>query len=159
MISRGAAISFCLISLVLANILLFKGFSRGSDQNAEQGVYRYSKFFGKFFLFMTPVFAGMTIIIWSSDSAPPHGIGLIVFSAFAIAMVEFSAFGYAYVERYRVSVDPRGITVTSLFRVRFIAFADIAAIATMRGKGVALPLGASDLVPWVRRTLLASRAP
>lgn len=38
--------------------------------------------------------------------------------------------------RYRVGTDPRGITVTSLFRVRSIPFTDIAAIATIRGKGV-----------------------
>jgi hypothetical protein len=85
---------------------------------------------------MIPVMAGWMFIIWSSDSRPPQGLGLVIFGTFAVGMVGLPVFGFAYVQRYRVSVDPRGITVTSLFRVRFIAFSDIAAIATMRGKGI-----------------------
>lgn len=135
MISRGEAISFCLISLVLANILLFKGFSKVRPQITEEGVYRYSKYFSKFFLFMTLVWTGMAFIIGFSGSAPPQGNGLIAFSAVAIAMVGFPVLGYVYVERYRVTVEQRGVTVTSLFKARFIAFADIAAIATMSGRG------------------------
>jgi hypothetical protein len=136
MISRGAAISFIAVSLIIANIILFKGFSKSNDESEEDHVYRYSRTFGKFFLFMIPVFAGMDFIIYSSDSKPPEGSGLVIFSAFAVAMVAFPILGYAYATRYRVSVDPRGITVNSIFGARFIAFGDIAAIATMRGKGV-----------------------
>src|ERR1700735_5650529 len=136
MINRGAAISYLAVSLVIANVILFKGFSQSHAQGDEQGVYRYSKTFGKFFLFMIPVFVGMVFIIWLSDSTPPEGLGLVVFSVLAVAMIGFPVFGYAYVARYRVSVDPRGITVTSLFRVRFIPFTDIAVIATVQGKGV-----------------------
>lgn len=80
-----------------------------------------------------PICAGMAFIIWSADSAPHQGMGLIVFSVFAIAMVGFPVFAYAYVQLYRISVDTRGIKVASLFGVRFIAFADIAAIATKLG--------------------------
>jgi hypothetical protein len=129
MISRGGAISFIAVSLLIGNIILFKAFSQSREQIDEQNVYRYSKTFGAFFLFMTPVFAGMAF-------TPPEGLGLVIFSVFAVALVGFPVFGYGYVKRYRVSVDTRGITVTSLFRVRFIAFQNIAAIATMRGKGV-----------------------
>jgi Bacterial PH domain len=136
MISRGEAISFMAVSLVIANVILFKGFSQRGEQTEEDHSYRYSRTFGKFFLFMIPVFAGMAFIIYSSDSKPPEGSGLAVFSVFAVAMVGFPILGYAYVTRYRVSVDARGITVVSLFRNRFVAFSDIAAIATMRGKGV-----------------------
>jgi hypothetical protein len=136
MISRGAALSFIAVSLVIANVIIFKGFSHSREQSDEEGVYRYSKTFDKFFLFMVPVFAGMAFIIYSSDSKPPEGSGLVVFCVFAVAMVGFPVFGLAYVQRYRVRVDLRGITITSLFRARFIAFGDIAAIATMRGKGV-----------------------
>jgi hypothetical protein len=136
MISRGAAISFIAVSLVVANLILLKGFSRSSGQSEEEHVYRYSKTIGRFFLFMIPVFAGMAFLIYSSDHEPPEGSGLVVFSVFAVAMVGFPIFFYAYATRYRVSVDPRGITIVSLLRDRFIAFADIAAIATMRGKGV-----------------------
>jgi hypothetical protein len=136
MISRGAAISFIAVSLVIANVILFKGFSHGNEQTEEEHVYRYSKTFGKFFLFMIPLFAGIAFIIYSSDSKPPEGSGFAVFSVFAFAMVGFPIFGYAYATRYGVSVDARGITVFSLFRNRFVAFSDIAAIATMRGKGV-----------------------
>jgi hypothetical protein len=86
---------------------------------------------------MIPVFAGMAFIIYSSDSKPPDGLGLVVFGIFAAAMISFPIFGYAYAMRYRVSVDARrGITIVSVFRSRFVAFSDIAAIATMRGKGV-----------------------
>jgi hypothetical protein len=144
MTNRGAAIAFLAVSLVIANVILFRGFSQSRDQIGEEGVYRYSKTFGKFFLFMIPVFAGMDIFIWFSDSSPPHGIGLVIFSAFAIAIVGLPVFGYAYVARYGVSVDSRGITITSLFRVRFVSFADIAAIATLRGKGVDYWLFSSD---------------
>ena len=136
MTNRGAAIAFLAVSLVIANIILFRGFSQNREQNEQDGVYRYSKFFSKFFLFMIPVFAGMDFFIWFSDSSPPQGLGLVIFGAFAIVIVGFPVFGYAYVARYRVRVDPRGIEVTSLLRVRFISFSDIAAIATMRGKGV-----------------------
>jgi hypothetical protein len=136
MTNRGAAIAFLAVSLVIANIILFRGFSQSREQSDEQGVYRYSKFFGRFFLFMIPVFVGVDFFIWYSDSAPPEGLGLVIFSVFTTGIVGLPVFGYAYVMRYQVSVDPRGVTVTSLFRVRLIAFADIAAIATMRGKGV-----------------------
>jgi hypothetical protein len=144
MISRGAAISFIAVSLVIANVILFKGFSHGNEQTDEEHVYRYSKTFGKFFRFMIPVFAGVAFIIYSSDSKPPEGSGLAVFSVFAVAMVGLPIFGYAYATRYRVSVDGRGMTVVSLFRNRFVAFSDIAAIATMRGKGVDYWLFSSD---------------
>jgi hypothetical protein len=54
---------------------------------------------------------------------------------FAAAMIAFQIIVYAYAMRYRVSVDARrGITIVSVFRSRFVAFSDIAAIATMRGK-------------------------
>ena len=99
-------------------------------------VYRYSRTFGKFFLFLIPVFAAMVFIIYSSDSKPPQGSGLVAFSMFTLAVMAILIFGYAYATRYQVSVDPLGVTVKSLFRVRFIAFTDIAAIATMRGKGI-----------------------
>jgi hypothetical protein len=136
MISRGGAISFMVVSLVIANVILFKRFSKNSQQSEEEHVYRYSKTFGKFFLFMIPVFVGMAFIIWFSGSKTPEGSDLVVFSAFGVVMVGFPIFGYAYATRYRVSVDPRGITLVSLFTNRFIAFTEIAAIATMRGKGV-----------------------
>jgi hypothetical protein len=136
MISKGAAIGFLAVSLVIANVLLLRGLSSSIGQNEEEHVYRYTKTFGKFFLFMIPVFAGLAFIIYSSDSKPPEGSGLVVFSILAIAMVSFPLFGYAYAMRYRVSVDARGITIVSVFRSRFVAFSDIAAVATMRGKGV-----------------------
>lgn len=60
----------------------------------------------------------------------------MAFSMFTLAVMAILIFGYAYATRYQVSVDPLGVTVKSLFRVRFIAFTDIAAIATMRGKGI-----------------------
>jgi hypothetical protein len=136
MINNGAAISFIAASLVVANVILFTGFSRSREPTEEEHVYRYSRTFGKFFLFMIPVFAGMAFIIYYSDSRPPEGLGLVVFSVFAMAMVGFPIFGYSYATRYRVSVDARGISVTSLLGARFIAFSDIAALVTMRGKGV-----------------------
>jgi len=134
MISRGAAISFMAVSLVIANVIVFRAFSRGRKQSEEDHVYRYSRNFGKFFLFMIPVFAGMDFVIWSSGSKPPAGSDLVLFSAFAVLMVGFPLFGYAYAMRYGVSVDGPGVTIASLFRTRFIAFSDIAALATMRGK-------------------------
>jgi hypothetical protein len=136
MISKDAAVVFLGVSLVVANVILFRGFSRGSEQSEQEHVYRYSKTFGKFFLFMIPVCAGMAFIVYSSDSKPPKGSGLVVFSAFAVAIIAFPIFGYAYAMRYRVSVDSRGITIVSVFRSRFVAFSEIAAIATMRGKGI-----------------------
>jgi hypothetical protein len=135
MTNRSAAIAFLAVSLVIANVILFRAYSKRRDQG-ENSVYRYSKTFGTFFLFMIPVFAGMEVFIWYSDSSPPQGLGLVIFGASAVGMVGLPVFGFAYVQRYRVGVDPRGITVTSLFKVRFIAFNDIAAIATLRGKGV-----------------------
>jgi len=137
MISKGAAIAFLGVALVIENVMVFEAFSRGSEQREEAHVYRYSKMFGKCFLFMIPVFAGMAFIIYSSDSKPPEGLGLVVLGIFCAAMIAFPIFGYAYAMRYRVSVDARrGITIVSVFRSRFVAFSDIAAIATMRGKGV-----------------------
>jgi hypothetical protein len=144
MTNRSAAIAFLAVSLVIANVILFRGFSQSREQSGEEGVYRYSGYFGNFFLFMTLVFAGADIFIWFSDSSPPQGLGLIIFGAFAIGMLGFPVFGYAYVARYRINVDARGITVTSLFRVRSISFSEIAAIATLRGKGVDYWLFASD---------------
>jgi hypothetical protein len=99
-------------------------------------VYRYSRTFGRFFLLLIPIFAGMVFTIYSSDSKPPQGSGLVVFSIFALTMLTVPIFGYAYATRYQVSVNPLGVTVKSIFSVRFIAFTNIAAIATMRGKGV-----------------------
>jgi hypothetical protein len=136
MINRGAAVILLVVSLVIGNVILFKGFSQGREQSDEEGIYRYPKAFGKFFLFMIPVFAAMFFFIWSSDSKPPEGIGLVVFSIFGIAMVGLPVFGYLYVAGYRVCTDPRGITVTSLSRVRFIPFTDISSIATVRGRGI-----------------------
>jgi hypothetical protein len=136
MSSRDVAIAFIAVSLVIANVIVFRAFSQRNSSGEEEHVYRYSKTFGKFFLFMIPVMMGMVFGIYSSYSKPPEGSGLAVFSVFALAMVAFPVFGYAYVARYRVSVDSPGVTVRSLFRKRFIAFSDIAAIATMRGKGV-----------------------
>jgi hypothetical protein len=97
MISRGAAILFMVASLVAVNVLAFKALSKGREQSTEQGVYRYSNSLSRFFLFMTPVVAGWMFIIYSSDSAPPEGIGLIVFGAFAIVTLGFPVFGFAYV--------------------------------------------------------------
>jgi hypothetical protein len=136
MISKGAAMGFLAVSLVIANVILFRGFSRSSWQNEEEHVYRYSKTIGKFFLFMIPAFAVMAFVIYSSESKPPEGSGLVLFSVLTIAMTAFPIFGYAYATRYRVSVDARGITIVSIFRSRFVAFSDIAAVATIRGKGV-----------------------
>lgn len=138
MIDKVATIGFLAVSLVIANVILFRGFSSSSGQNEEEHVhvYRYSRTVGKCFLFMIPVFAGMALIIYSSHSKPPKASGLVVFSLLAIAMVAFPIFGYAYAMRYRVIVDTRGITIVSVFRSRFFAFSDIAAVATMRGRGV-----------------------
>jgi len=96
MIGRGEAICFIAVSLVIANVILFKAFSQSREQNGEEHVYRYSKTFGKFFLFMIPAFAGLAFIIYSSDSKPPEGSGLVVFSVFAVVMVGFPILGYAY---------------------------------------------------------------
>jgi hypothetical protein len=138
MIDKVATIGFLAVSLVIADVILFRGFSSSSGQNEEEHVhvYRYSRTVGKCFLFMIPVFVGMALIIYSSHSKPPKASGLVVFSLLAIAMVAFPIFGYAYAMRYRVSVDTRGITIASVFRSRFFAFSDIAAVATMRGRGV-----------------------
>jgi hypothetical protein len=138
MIDKVATIGFLAVSLVIADVILFRGFSSSSGQNEEEHVhvYRYSRTVGKCFLFMIPVFAGMALIIYSSHSKPPKASGLVVFSLLAIAMVAFPIFGYAYAMRYRVIVDTRGITIVSVFRSRFFAFSDIAAVATMRGRGV-----------------------
>jgi hypothetical protein len=135
MISRSVAISFIAVSLVIANIIVFKAYFHSREQTDEEHVYRYSRAFGKLFLFMIPVMAGMMFVIWPTDTHPLRGGELVAFSMASSVFIGIPFFGYAFVIRYRVSVDNRGITVASLFKVRFIAFSDIAAIATMRGKG------------------------
>jgi hypothetical protein len=49
MISKGAAIAFLGVALVMANVMVFKAFSRGSEHREDEHVYQYSKMFGKFF--------------------------------------------------------------------------------------------------------------
>jgi hypothetical protein len=135
MIGRVAAISFIAVSLAIANTMVLKAYSHSREQNEEDHVYRYSRTFGKFFLFMIPVMAGMMFFMWSTDPHPLRGGELVAFGMASGVFIGLPVFGYAFVIRYRVSVDNRGITVASVFMVRFIAFSDIAAIATMRGKG------------------------
>lgn len=135
MISRDAVLCFGVIALILANVLLFRAFSRGPEPSAQERVYQYSKDFARFFLYMIPIWAGMALVIGFSGSAPHQSNNLVASSALALAMIALPLFGYAYVKRYRVIVDERGITITSLFRTRFIAFGDIAATATMSGRG------------------------
>jgi hypothetical protein len=126
---------FILTSVTLAILVPFLRRERSHDQDGNS-VYRYSKKFGKFFLFMIPLMAGMMGFIWSTDPHPLHGKELVAFSVASGIFIGIPVFGYAYAERYQVAVDARGITVISLFGVHRVEFADIAEVATMRGNGV-----------------------
>jgi hypothetical protein len=129
-------LTYILASLTLAIILPLLHGEQSHEQVGESAIYRYSKKWGKLFLFMIPVMAGIMFWVWFTDPHPPHGVALIVFSAIWAAIVGVPVFGYEYAERYRIIVDSRGVTVVSLFRVRRIEFADIGEIATVRGRGV-----------------------
>src|SRR5580698_9229245 len=129
-------LTYFLTSLTLAIILPLLHGDQNHEQIGDSAIYRYSKRWGRFFLFMIPVMAGMMVFIWSTDPHHPHGIALIVFGAVAVAFVGFPALFYAYCQSYRIIVDSRGVTVASRFRVRRIEFAKIGEIATVRGRGV-----------------------
>jgi hypothetical protein len=129
-------LTFILASLTLAIILPLLRGDQSHEQVGDSAVYRYSKKWGKLFLFMIPAMAGIMFSVWFTDPHPPHGVALIVFSAIWAAIVGVPVFGYEYTDRYRIIADSQGVTVVSLFKVRRIEFADIGEIATVRGRGV-----------------------
>ena len=129
-------LSYFLTSLTLAIVLPLLRGGQSHEQEGESAIYRYSRRWGRCFLFMIPLMAGMMAFIWSTYSVPPHGAGLIAFGAFAAAFICIPVFGFEYAERYRIVVDSRGVTVRSLFRIRRIEFSEIGEIATVRGRGI-----------------------
>ncbi len=135
MLNKGATLTFLAVSLIGMNVLFFRAVIRRRNPDAPDGVYQYAREYRSVFLFGIPVFVGMLVVIAFSDRQPPHGTGLIEFSAMAIAVLSMPLLGYAYARRYRVTVDARGVTVRSLFRTKFVAFSEISAIATLRGRG------------------------
>jgi hypothetical protein len=131
------ALTYILVSVTLALLLPLLRRGKGHEESGDCTVYRYSRNFGRFFLLIIPIYAGMVAFVYSTDPREsPHGIRFFVFAAIWVAMGCVPVFFYLYATSYRVRVDRLGIEYGSLFRVRRVEFASVGALATVRGKGI-----------------------
>ena len=131
------ALSYILVSVTLALLLPLLRRGKDHEESGDCTVYRYSRNFGRFFLLIIPIYAGMVAFVYSTDPREsPHSIRFFVFAAIWVAMGCVPVFFYLYATSYRVRVDRLGIEYGSLFRVRRVKFASVGALATVRGKGI-----------------------
>jgi hypothetical protein len=126
----ATGITYILTSLTLAILLPFLLAGSGHEQIDDAAMYRYPKRACRFLLCLIPVYLVLMAVIYTKMTPSERMADGSVTSMcmLGIMLVGFPILGYFYLDRYRVAVGNRSVTIKTIFRFRVIPLESIAQI-------------------------------